>query len=92
MNVIKVKSDLMLVLSNVTIELLNVRQKRKKREPSNVTTVKSYVMLILHNVKIESSNVIIIKKGTTKCDKSIIKCDVGTAECDNGIIKCEKRK
>ena len=49
-------------------------------------------MLILHNVKIESSNVIIIKKGTTKCDKSIIKCDVDTAECDNGIIKCEKRK
>ena len=32
------------------------------------------------------------KKGTTKCDKSTVKCYVDTAECDNGIIKHEKKK
>ena len=32
------------------------------------------------------------KKGTTKCDKSIVKCDVGIAERENEIIKCEKKK
>ena len=30
-------------------------------------------------------------KGTTKCEKKPITCDVGTAQCENEIVKCEKR-
>ena len=51
-------------------------------------------MSVLHNVRMESSNVkkkIIKKKGTTKCDKSIVKYYVGTTRHDNGTIKCEKK-
>ena len=48
-------------------------------------------MLVLHNVMMEPSNVT-KKKGTTKCNKSIVKCDVKTAERENEIIKCEKKK
>ena len=36
------------------------------------------------------SNIIIIKK-TTKCDKSIVKCDVGTTQYEDRTIKCEKK-
>ena len=39
---------------------------------------------------IESSNVR-KKKGTIKCDKRIIKCDVGTAQYEDGTVKCEKK-
>ena len=31
-------------------------------------------------------------KGTTKCDISIITCDVGTTQYEDGAIKCEKEK
>ena len=31
------------------------------------------------------------EKGTTKCDESIVTCDIGTAQFENGIIKCEKK-
>ena len=31
-------------------------------------------------------------KGTTKCNKSIVTCDVGTTQCEDNIIKCEKKK
>ena len=51
----KVQTYVMLVLPNVTIELSNVR--KKKREPLNVTKEQSHVMLELHNVRIKSSNV-----------------------------------
>ena len=47
-------------------------------------------MSVLHNVRMESSNVK-KKKGTTKCDKSIVKYYVGTTRHDNGTIKCEKK-
>ena len=50
----------------------------KIRELPNVTKVQSYVMLVLYNVRITPSNVR-KKKGTTKCDKSTVTCDVGTA-------------
>ena len=31
------------------------------------------------------------KKGTTKCDKSIVTYDVGTTQCENDTVKCEKK-
>ena len=55
LNVIKVQSHMLLVLSNVTIKLSNVRKKIK--ETSNVIKVQSYMMLALPNVTIEPSNV-----------------------------------
>ena len=30
-------------------------------------------------------------KGTTKYNKSIVRCDVSTTWCENGTIKCEKK-
>ena len=29
-------------------------------------------------------------KGTTKCDKSIVTCDVNTTQYEDDTIKCEK--
>jgi len=78
----------MLVLSNVIIELSNLRI--KNRVSLNVTKVKSDVMLVLHNVTIEPSNLREEKKGTTICDRRIVKCDIGTAQCDNETIKFKK--
>ena len=31
-------------------------------------------------------------KKTTKCDKSIVTCEVETAQCEDGTIKCERKK
>ena len=31
-------------------------------------------------------------KGTTKCEKRIVTCDVGTTLCEDGIVKYEKKK
>ena len=31
-------------------------------------------------------------KGTTKCDKRTVICNVGTTQCDDEIVKCEKKK
>ena len=45
---------MILVLPNVTIELLNVR--RKKKEPPNVTKELSHVILDLHNMRMKLSN------------------------------------
>ena len=69
-------SHVMLELHNVKIEPSNVR--KKIRKPPNVTKAPSNVMLELHNMRMEPSNVIKIK-GTIKCDKRIVTCDVGTA-------------
>ena len=88
LNVTKEQSHMMLELYNVKMEPLTVR--KKKKEQLNVTIVQSHVMLVLDHVRMELSNV--KKKGTTKCDKSTVKCYVDTAECDNGIIKHEKKK
>ena len=63
----------------------------KIREPPNVIKKLSYVILELHSVRIKSSNVGKIK-GTTKCDKSTIKCNVGTAQYEDETVKCEKNK
>ena len=29
-------------------------------------------------------------KGTTKCEKKIVTCDVGTAQCEDGTVKYKK--
>ena len=52
---VKVRSDIILVLPNVMMELSNMR--KKKREPLNVTKVLSNVMLVLSNVIMEPLNV-----------------------------------
>ena len=51
----KVRSNMMLVLLNVIMELSNVRKKNKV--PLNVRKVRSNVMLVLPNVAMEPSNV-----------------------------------
>ena len=53
----KVWSNVMLVLPNVTMELSNVREKKKKKESPNVTKVQLHVMLIMPNVTMKLSNV-----------------------------------
>ena len=30
-------------------------------------------------------------KGTTKCEKRIVTCDIRTAQCADRIVKCNKR-
>ena len=72
------------VLSHVILELYNVRMKpssvRKKiREPPNVTKELSYYVVSTSHVRMKPSNVIKKSKGTTKCDKRTIICDIGTA-------------
>ena len=65
----------------------NVR--KKIREPPNVIEELSYVMLELHEdetVECEKKS-----KGTTKCEKRTVTCDVGIAQCNDGIVKCEKK-
>ena len=54
----------------------NVR--KKMREPLNVIKVQSHMMLILHNMRMVPLNVR-KNKGTTKCDKNLVTCDISTA-------------
>ena len=30
-------------------------------------------------------------KGTTKCDKRTVTCDVETTQCKNGTVNCEEK-
>ena len=39
----------------------------------------------------EPSNVRKKNKGTTKCEKRTVKCDVGIAQYEDGTVKCEKK-
>ena len=49
-------------------------------------------MLEPYIVRMKLSNVREKKsKGTTKCEKRIVTCDVGTTQYDNGTVKCEKK-
>ena len=54
-NVRKVRSDVMMVLPNVTIESSFAR--KKKFESPNLKKVQSHVILVLHNLKMVPSNV-----------------------------------
>ena len=72
---VKVRSNVILVLPNVTMKLSNVRKKMKLL---NVTKVLLYVMLVLSNVTMKPSNVRKNKR-TAKCDKSTVTCDIGIA-------------
>ena len=56
----------------------------------NVTKVQSHVMLVLPNVTIEPLNVR-KKKGTTKCNESIVTCNIDTAQFEDDTVKCEKK-
>ena len=49
----------------------------------------SYVMLELH----EDETVECKKKskGTTKCEKRSVTCDIGTIQYEDEIVKCEKK-
>ena len=73
-------------LSHVMLELHNVRiepssMRKKLRELLNVTKELSYVTLEPYNVRMEPSNVRKKSKGTTKCEKRTVTCDV---TCDAG--------
>ena len=72
----KVRSEVMLVLHNVIMELSNLRI--KNRVPLNVTKIESDVMLVLLNMTIEPSN-LRKNKGTTICNRRTVKFDIGTA-------------
>ena len=54
-NVTKVKSEIMLILPNVIMELSNLRI--KNRVPLNAMKIESNAMLVLLNVTMEPSNV-----------------------------------
>ena len=30
-------------------------------------------------------------KGTTKCEKRTVTCDIGTAQCEDETVKCDKK-
>ena len=70
---VKVRLDMILVLPNVMMELSNVR----KKKTLNVTKVLSNVMLVLSNVIMEPIDVRKKNKGTIKCDKRKVTCDIG---------------
>ena len=55
-----------------------------------MTKIESDAMLVLLNVTMEPSNVK-KSKGTTKCEKRIVTCDIGTTQCEDETVKCEKK-
>ena len=57
-----------------------------------MTKVQSKAMLVLPNVTVEPPNLKKEKeKGTAKCYKRIVTCDIRTAKCEDEIVKCEKK-
>ena len=54
-----------------------VKYEKKIREPLNMTKVLSNVMLVLSNVTMEPLNMREKNKGTIKCDKRKVTCDIG---------------
>ena len=90
---VKLQLDVILVLSNMIMELSNVR-KKKGIIVCDKSTVRSDVGTTQCNnrtVKCEKKQSTTECKGTIKCDKRTITCDVGTAQCEDEIVKCEKK-
>ena len=85
----KILSHMILELHNMKMKLSNMR--KKLRESPNVTKELSHVILELHNVKMKPLNVKKKIKGTAKCDKRTITCNVRTTQCVDETIKCEKK-
>ena len=56
-----------------------------------MTKIESDAMFVLLNVTMEPSNVKKKIKGTTKCEKKTVTCDVGTTQYENRTVKCEKK-
>ena len=48
-------------------------------------------MLEPHNVRMGLSNMRKESKGTTKCEKRTVTCDVGTVQYEDRTVKCEKK-
>ena len=48
-------------------------------------------MLVLLNITMEPSNLRKKNKGTTICDKRIVKCDIRITQCEDVTVKCEKK-
>ena len=76
-------------LSYVMLEPHNVR-KKKVRKPPNVRKKRSHVMLEPHNMRMEPSSER-KSKGTTKCEKRTITCNIGTTQCEDRTVKYEKK-
>ena len=88
-NVTKELSHVMLESHNVRMKPSNVRKKSKGT--TNSEKKLTHVMLKLYNVRMKPLNVRKCK-GTTKCEKRTVICDVGVAQCEDGIVKYEKKK
>ena len=83
-------------LSHVMLERHNMRMKpsnvrKKSKRTTQCEKKMSHVMLELHNVRMELSNMR-KGKGTTKCEKRTVTCDVGTTQYEDETVKCEKKK
>ena len=88
---VKVRSDVILVLPNVTMKLSNVR--KTVREPLNVTKVPSNVMLVLLNMTMEPSNVtkeqlhVILKLYNVRMEPLNMRRNKGIIICDKKTVK-----
>ena len=49
-------------------------------------------MLEPQYVRMDPSNVRNKSKGTTKCEKKTVTCDIETAQYEDVIVKCEKKR
>ena len=90
LNVTKIRSYVIFVLPNVTMEQSNMKKENQDTTKCDKSTVKSDVgpaQCKNRTVKCEKNN-----KGTNECDKRTVTCDVETAQCEDGTVKCEKKK
>ena len=85
--------NVIIVQSHVMLELYNVRmncQMWGKKKPLNVTKVLLNVSTAKCNnrtIKYEKKN-----KRSTKCDKSIVTCNVGIAQYEDRTVNMKKKK
>ena len=103
LNVMKIKSDAMLVLLNMTMELSNVR--KKVRKPPNVTKDLSHVIFFfflrnnynllltpqLKTFSPKSPSTLYMERCQFSYKAFGVTCDVRTAQCEDQTVKCEKK-